>query len=129
MAGMATPPLGVLLYDRDCGFCTQSARAAHLLRCEVETVPWQLWEPRASYGLSDAALEDAVHLVEGQKVYVGHEAIGVALTRSRIAAVRLAGRVVLARVMRRPAAGIYAWVSAHRHQLPGGTAQCRVECS
>src|SRR5689334_20489478 len=104
----------VLLYARDCGFCTQSARAAHRLRCDVETVPWQEWEDRHARGLTDAALAERVHLVDGDLVLTGHEAIGAALRRSRSAPVRGAGAVVLAPALRPVAARVYDWVAAHR---------------
>jgi predicted DCC family thiol-disulfide oxidoreductase YuxK len=117
----------VLLYDRDCGFCTQSARAVHRLGCEVDTVPWQEWDQRAARGLSDEALAERVHLVDGDDVHTGHAAVGVVLRRSRLLPVRLAGSVVLAPPLRPLASRVYDWVAAHRHQLPGGTAACALE--
>ena len=119
----------VLLYDRDCGFCTQSARLVHTLGCRVETVPWQEWEPRADRGLADDALAERLHLVDGEEVHVGHEAVGVTLRRSRLAPVRWAGRLVLASVAAPVASRSYDWVAAHRHQLPGGTSTCRIDAS
>ena len=113
-----------LLHDADCGFCLRSAEWVQRLGCEVEKVSWQDFEPLAAYGITPQAAAHEVHLVDGDRVLRGHEAIAGALGRSRYAAVRAAGTVVGSRALRPVASRTYAWVAAHRGQLPGGSAAC-----
>jgi predicted DCC family thiol-disulfide oxidoreductase YuxK len=117
----------VLLYDADCGFCTRAAGWASRLGCEVETVPWQSWAPLASYGITPEAAAAEMHLVDGDRILLGHQAVAGALARSRYAVVRLAGRVVGARMLRPIAGRVYALVAANRQRLPGGTPACNLQ--
>ena len=109
----------VLLYDGECGFCTRSARRVRQLGCEVETVPWQSWTPLTSHGITAQAAAVKIHLVDGNRIRIGHEAIAGTLLRSRYAVVRLAGRVIGSRPLRPLARRVYAAVSANRQRLPG----------
>lgn len=111
------------MFDGDCGFCTRSAEWTLRLGCEVDVVPWQRFD-LTSVGLTVDEAAAKVQLVDGPRIWAGHEAIGHTLTASRHPAVRLLGRIVLVRVLSPVAARVYAWVSAHRHQLPGGTPAC-----
>jgi predicted DCC family thiol-disulfide oxidoreductase YuxK len=113
----------VLVFDGDCGFCTRSAEWVVRLGCDVDIVPWQRFD-LAAVGLTAEEAAAKVRLVDGTRTWAGHEAIGHTLTASRHVAVRLLGRVVLTRVLAPFAARVYAWVSAHRHRLPGGTPAC-----
>ncbi|MEP6816314.1 MAG: DCC1-like thiol-disulfide oxidoreductase family protein [Marmoricola sp.] len=119
----------VLLYDGDCGFCTRAAGWAQKIRCEVEAIPWQSWAPLASYGITPKAAAAELHLVDGGRILIGHEAIAGALLRSRYVAARLVGRVIGARVLRPLARRGYAVVAANRQSLPGGTPACASEPS
>jgi predicted DCC family thiol-disulfide oxidoreductase YuxK len=112
-----------LLYDADCGFCTRSARWVVPLGCDVRLEPLQSFD-LASVGLSMAAALERVHLVDGARLWAGHEAVGHALLLSRRGVVRALGRAVLLPPLRPLMARIYAAVAAHRHRLPGGTAAC-----
>ena len=119
----------VLLYDADCAFCTKAAGWALRIGCEVETIPWQSWAPLASYGITPRAAASEMHMVDGDRILIGHEAVAGALLRSRYAAVRLVGGVTHARVLRPVARRVYAAVAANRQRLPGGTAACTLEAS
>jgi predicted DCC family thiol-disulfide oxidoreductase YuxK len=116
----------VLLYDADCAFCTRAAGWALRIGCEVETIPWQAWGPLASYGITPEAAAAQLHLVDGDRILVGHEAIAGALLRNRHAVVRTAGRITGARPLRPLAGRVYAVVAANRHRLPGGTPACTI---
>lgn len=113
----------MLVFDGDCGFCTRSAAWAVRLGCDVEIAPWQRFD-LAAVGLTPEAAATQVQLVDGARTWAGHEAIGHALLGSRRTPVRWAGRVVLAPIVAPLASRVYAWVSAHRHHLPGGTPAC-----
>jgi predicted DCC family thiol-disulfide oxidoreductase YuxK len=117
----------VLLYDADCGFCTVSAEWVLRLGCDVETIPWQTWQPLASYGITPEAAAEAIHMVDGDRVLVGHEAVAAALEHSGHVLVRIVGRVTDARLLRPLAKRAYALVAANRQRLPGGTAACAME--
>ena len=98
------------------------------LGCDVRPVPWQSYDV-AAVGLTPVQADQQVHLVLGNRLWGGHEAVGHALLTSRRLPVRLLGRLVLARPLRPVAAGAYAWVAAHRHRLPGGTPACEMPSS
>ncbi|MDQ6934934.1 MAG: DUF393 domain-containing protein [Actinomycetota bacterium] len=112
----------VLLYDGNCGFCTASAGWVHRLGCQVETIPWQSWPRLAEHGLTPEMADRVVHLVDGERLLVGHEAIAGTLARSRYFPVRLAGRAVGSSVVRPLAKRVYATVARNRSRLPGSTA-------
>lgn len=116
-----------LLHDADCGFCVRSAGWVQRLGCDVEKVSWQDFEPLAAYGITPEAASREIHLVDGDRVLIGHEAIATAMRRSRYAAVRGAGAVIGSRALRPVAARTYAWVADHRQLMPGGTATCSLD--
>lgn len=117
----------VLLYDGDCGFCTVAAGWALRLGCEVETIPWQSWGPLSSYGITPEAAAGEIHLVDGDRIRLGHEAGAGTLLHSRYVAVRFVGHAVAARMLRPVARRVYAAVAANRQRLPGGTPACALE--
>lgn len=63
-----------------------------------------------------------LHLVDGERLLVGHEAIAGALSHSRYYPVRLVGRGVGSSVMRPLAKRAYAAVARNRSRLPGSIA-------
>ncbi len=112
-----------LLYDQDCGFCARCVSVALRLGCDVRPSAWQAFD-LTRIPMTPEVANSAAHLLLAGEVRSGHRAIAGTLRRSRYAAVRAAGRVVDARLLAPIAARGYAWVAAHRHQLPGGTAAC-----
>ncbi|GGF51901.1 hypothetical protein GCM10011519_27410 [Marmoricola endophyticus] len=116
-----------LLHDADCGFCVRSARWVQRLGCDVEMVAWQDFDELAAYAITPEAAHAEIHLVDGDRVLRGHEAIAGALRRSSYAVVRAAGAVLGSRAVRPVASRSYTWVAAHRQSLPGGTATCSLE--
>lgn len=75
-------PKAVFMYDRDCGFCQQSALVLQRLTRGLEIQP--------------ARLPDAAEFHAQTEVWLGHEAIGWSLRRhGRIAVLRLAGWVIV----------------------------------
>jgi len=117
----------VLVYDGDCAFCSTSARfAAQRLRrspTDYTVEPWQRLD-LAALGLTAAECDAAVRWVSADGIPdAGHVAIARALRASRWWA-RPVGAVLLAPGVSRLAARAYAWVSANRHRVPGGTPAC-----
>ncbi len=117
----------VLVYDGDCAFCSTSARfAAQRLRrspADYAVEPWQRVD-LAALGLTAAECDAAVRWVSADGIPdAGHVAIARALRASRWWA-RPAGVVLLTPGISSVAARVYAWVSANRHRLPGGTPAC-----
>ncbi|MDV3221568.1 DUF393 domain-containing protein [Intrasporangium sp.] len=120
----ASVPL--LIFDGDCAFCTSSAeflrsRADRRGRYAVE--PWQRVDLSA-FGLTEAECVEAAQFVTADgTVHAGHRAIAQAL-RHGSPAWRPLGRLITAPGIDGVARWVYAWVSEHRHQLPGGTPAC-----
>ncbi|CUR55448.1 conserved hypothetical protein [metagenome] len=115
----------MLIYDEDCGFCRRSLGWMTRLgtTCRYQSAQKS---DLAALGLSDQDVLDAAWFVVGDARWRGHEAIAQALQTSRLAPVRLLGRVVGSGLLRPLTSRGYAWVAAHRHQLPGGTPACEL---
>lgn len=79
-----------------------------------------------SLGLSEEMALEAAWFVADGRLHRGHDAIAMALRTSKYGVVRLAGHGIGSRLLRPVAGPAYAWVAAHRHQLPGGTAACEM---
>jgi predicted DCC family thiol-disulfide oxidoreductase YuxK len=118
--------VATLLIDGTCGFCRRSADWLLAWGCQVEVTPWQRY-PLETIPLAPARADEVVHLVDESALWVGHEAIGEALTRSTRSVVRAVGRVVRAPALDWFWSRAYALVAANRHRLPGGTASCRLD--
>jgi predicted DCC family thiol-disulfide oxidoreductase YuxK len=113
----------VLLYDGDCGFCTSAARWLKRLGCTLEPVPYQFWPHLEEHGISPEQASGSLHVVDGPRVYVAHEAVAHAL-ESSAAPLHPIGRLVRSRPVAPIAAAAYHWVTEHRDRLPGGTPAC-----
>ena len=122
--GVAQRP--TLVYDADCAFCTRSAQVARRWvdrQGRYDVRPWQELD-LAALGLTAEQCDEAAQFVRADgAIRSGHEAIAAALMHGA-PAWRPLGHVLLAPGVRALAARTYAWVAQHRHQLPGGTAQC-----
>lgn len=91
-------------YDRDCGFCQESARVLQLLTRGMEIQP--------------ARLQDAAEYHTETDVWLGHEAIGWSLRRhGRVAVVRLAGWGIVSWPASMFAKKIYQVVARNRGKL------------
>jgi predicted DCC family thiol-disulfide oxidoreductase YuxK len=123
--------LPVLVFDGDCGFCSSSAR--FLVRwvvrgrsgsMEPSIEPWQRLD-LAELGLTPDQCRAAVQWVgEGGDLASGHEAIAEVL-RAGQPVWRPLGALLGVPGFGGLAGRIYAWISGHRHALPGGTPACR----
>ncbi|MGH8960953.1 MAG: thiol-disulfide oxidoreductase DCC family protein [Jatrophihabitantaceae bacterium] len=120
---MSTRPRPVLVYDGDCAFCTRSVRLVPWLRANVEVRAWQSAD-LAALGLTAEQAGESVQWVGGDgHIESGHRAVAALLRVSR-PPLPVLGRVTLLPGISWVAARAYAWVSANRYRLPGGTAAC-----
>lgn len=117
----------MLIFDGDCGFCRRSVSWAERLGATCTFAP-SYDVDLAALGLTpDEALDAAWFVGTSGQLYRGHEAVAQVLLGSRHAVVRVAGRVVVSRLLRPVSSRLYAWVSANRHRLPGGGGACAVD--
>lgn len=116
----------VLVFDGDCAFCSTCARFATRWidrRHRYDVVAWQRLD-LAQLGLTQAACIEAAWFVaaDGSR-HRGHRAISAAL-RHGAPGWRPLGVLLVAPGISWLAGRAYAWVSANRYRLPGGTAAC-----
>lgn len=112
-----------LVYDGECGLCTRTVRLALHLPATFTVTAWQLADLPA-LGLTRDQAAGSVQWVEpGGRIASGHEAIAAAL-RSAGGPWSVIGRILVLRGISPVAGRLYAWVSANRHRLPGGTPAC-----
>ncbi|HUR51979.1 MAG TPA: DUF393 domain-containing protein [Mycobacteriales bacterium] len=112
-----------LVYDGDCGFCTSSVQWLTRRHITVDAVvPWQHTDV-TQYGLTEQQCEDAVQLVLPEGTWSGHAAIGKLFLRSPSWR-KLVGMLLLTPPTSWVARGVYRWVAANRHRMPGGTPAC-----
>lgn len=112
---------GQVVYDADCGFCTRAARWA-----DRSPVAWQSLDLARVGATQDQADHFAGWLADGRIRALGAPAIAAAL-RARGPLTRPLGWFIDLPGVRRLAAAVYRIVATHRHRLPGGTAQCRMD--
>ena len=118
--------LPVLIYDGDCGFCTQSARrvARRDRRHVITVLPWQTAGLLAATGLSEDQVNAAAWYVDVQ----GRQHRGAAAVNAALAALGGVYRPLslLYRLpgLRQIEDAVYAWVARNRHRLPGSTEAC-----
>ena len=114
-----------LVFDGDCGFCTTCVRAMRRLRIRADVVvPWQQAD-LAALGLTAQQCQEAVqHVDDDGTVRSGHVAIAQLLKGS--GPWKPLGSLLVVPGVSRLAGWVYAWVSAHRQSLPGGTPACQV---
>jgi predicted DCC family thiol-disulfide oxidoreductase YuxK len=119
----ASTTTGTLLYDADCAFCTRTAAFGPKLRLTALIVPMQSRDlPRLGVQPERAKREVPFVSPTGAVCY-GHRAIA-AMLRTGPLPMRLAGAALTIWPVSAVARLVYAWVSRHRHSLPGGTAAC-----
>lgn len=112
-----------LLYDADCGFCTRAALFGARILPRVQVRPMQDVD-LPSAGVDPVRAQAEIPYVgrDGAVTY-GSDAIAHALIDGgrRTA---LAGRVLLAPLLRLLARRVYHLVGRNRHRLPGGSSDC-----
>jgi predicted DCC family thiol-disulfide oxidoreductase YuxK len=122
-------PRPILVFDGDCAFCSTSARFAQrwIVRGRAISVePWQQLD-LVQLGLTEDQCLAAVQWVgEGGQVASGHAAFA-AILRAGHPVWRPVGVLLVAPGLSWVAGKVYAWLSAHRYQMPGGTPACRVQ--
>ena len=117
-----------LLYDADCGFCTQAVGALRAIdrRQRVRILPLQDPEARRAFGLTlEQSLEQVWSLGPDGTRCGGAEAANVALSaalgvRAPLWLYRLPG-------MRWCQDRVYRAVAANRHRLPGRSGTCSLD--
>jgi len=112
---------GQVVYDADCGFCT---RSAHWV--DADPVTWQSLDLERVGARPVDADNFAGWLVDGRIEALGAPAIAAALV-ARGGWKRSLGRLIQLPGVSRLAVVVYRVVARHRHQLPGGTAACRID--
>ncbi|MCU1596216.1 MAG: hypothetical protein JWO12_3608 [Frankiales bacterium] len=117
--------MSTLVFDGDCGFCTTSVGLIGRFGLRAETViAWQHADLGA-LGLTPEQCSDKLQLVSSGRISSGHEAVARLLLGSALPW-RPLGGLLLVPPFSWVAARLYRWVSAHRHQLPGGTPACAI---
>ncbi len=117
---------GVLLFDGDCAFCTNSAHLLERIGPRADVIAWQMTD-LSVLGVTEEQATEAVRWVgAGGEVRSGHEAIAAALgTAGRFW--RIAGRTLTLPGVSWIAARVYRLIARNRYRLPGGTPACAVE--
>lgn len=116
-----------LVYDGDCGFCTQTALwVARRAGPNVEVVPWQSLAAGpgglASYSLSERDVTEAAWWLVGDNQLRGARAVAAAL-RACGGFWKVLGRLIDLPPVRPLAALGYRIVARNRYRLPGSTCE------
>lgn len=113
----------MVLHDADCGFCARCARLITRLGARVTVGALQI-EDLVALGVDpERAIREMPVVHPDGRISWGHEAWADIL-RAGPLPLRLAGRLLGSRVMRRPGARVYRWIAEHRHAMPGGSGAC-----
>lgn len=117
---------GRLLYDPDCGFCTRCATwlDGRGLRASIEPMTPALLQ---ELGIdAERAGREIPFVADDGSITHGAAAVGRALATGP-QPLRTLGLLLSHAPARWLANPVYRWVAAHRHELPGGTAACRLD--
>jgi len=122
-SGGAAP---LVLFDGTCGFCASSVRVmqGRWFRARVRAVAFQRVE-LSIHNLSVDNCAESLHVVEGERAFVGGAAIARIL-RSARGPWPLVGRVLTWPGVAWVTGRVYDLVARNRHRLPGGTAACEL---
>ena len=116
----------VLIYDGDCGFCTQSAKFLEARFTPGSTIaPWHALDLDALGLTIDDVTTAAYWVDDAGRTHRGSEGIALALTRTR-APWSLAGWAMRVPPVSWLAAAVYPVVAKNRHKLPGATDACAI---
>ena len=116
----------VLIYDGDCGFCTQSAKFIETRLTPGSTIaPWHSLDLGA-LGLTIDDVSTAAYWVDDHgTTHRGSAGIARALSRAS-APWSFAGWVMRVPPVSWLAAAVYPVVAKNRHRLPGATDACAI---
>jgi predicted DCC family thiol-disulfide oxidoreductase YuxK len=120
----------ILIFDGDCGFCTTSARWVARHSPEgPRIVAWQALgdEGLHNLGLTKEQATASAWWVDGRGQLFGADLAIVSALRACRAPWRWLGGLLVLPPGKWLGRVIYPVIARHRHQLPGGTAACRVE--
>jgi len=118
--------LGLLIFDGDCGFCTQAARKfGDFAGTSADVLPWQSLD-LDDYGLTEHDCTEAAYWVQDGVNYRGADAFAQGLQICR------QPWSTMGRLMSLPpfiwlARAVYPVVAKYRHRLPGATDACRLD--
>jgi predicted DCC family thiol-disulfide oxidoreductase YuxK len=119
----------VLVFDGDCGFCTQSARwiESHWSEGVAEAVAWQQLDgdTMAHYGLTISDVTSQVWWIDEDGRRGANRAVSAALRHS-IGRWKWAGLLLDLPPISWAARPGYFLVARYRHLLPGATENCRL---
>jgi len=108
----------MLIYDGDCGICTESAKWARAhLPAETEIVPWQAVDDLAALGLTVPDVETAAYWVDDDGTLHRGEAAASAVLRRAGGGWRIAGLALDTPFVRPLTRLAYGWIAANRHRL------------
>jgi predicted DCC family thiol-disulfide oxidoreductase YuxK len=121
MGNMSSP---VLLYDGDCGFCTQSVRfIERRVPTSAEIVAYQFADLPALGVSEERASHEVVWVTQDGRAYGGAQAVAKLLMDAG-KAWRVLGLIGRVPPFRWVAHGLYRLVANNRDRLPGGTPAC-----
>lgn len=108
----------ILVYDADCGFCTQCANWVRR-RSDADVVPWQSLDLDA-HALTERDVTEAAWWLDTRDQLSGARAVAAAL-RSCGRPWRWLGVLIDLAPVRPLAKVVYRWVARYRYRLPGST--------
>ena len=114
----------LLLVDGECGFCMRAAAWLDARTSGVTLAALQRVDV-GQYGLEPSAVAARLHAVGPNGVKVGSAAVAEGL-RHGSRPLQFAAALIDAPVVRIVAQRVYDLVAKFRHQLPGGTVECRL---
>ncbi len=118
----------MLIYDGDCGFCTQSASWLKKLigtPTDVRVEPWQSLD-LAAFGLTEDDVTSAAYwAADDGTLFRGHNGIAMAL-RAAGRPWSLVGRSMAVPPISWLAGATYSLVAKNRYRLPGSTDACKL---
>ena len=131
---MSTPvSRPVLVFDGDCAFCATCARFAERRVVRVgstggvtSVAPWQELDLDKLGLTADQCMMAVQWVGENGQLAQGHAAIAATMRAGR-PLWRPVGALLVAPGFSWLAAKVYGWIAAHRYQMPGGTAACRIK--
>jgi len=120
----------VLIYDGDCGFCTESAKAVARHwdgRARIASFQALGDGGLAAVGLTEDDTRRAAWWVDARgRRFRGHRAMGKALAAAGGWRAAL-GRAILVTPLAWVARPVYWLIARNRHRLPGSTDACRLD--
>lgn len=124
---MTGAPIGIFIYDSDCGFCNRYVSFVSSFQSFVESVqvsPYSEME-LGSLGLTEEDCQHAAQWVtRSGTVRSGSDAIAESLVATRSPLLEVLGRIIMSGLFQPWSQAGYRWVANHRSLLPGGSPSC-----